>query len=89
MTVQERVLTDAPAAISCAQCPNVFAPRRPTQAFCCDACRKAYHTDRGIEGAVAAVGRTKSGASVTVHLVGPSAESALNLTIGQRVRVVP
>lgn len=85
----ERVLTSAPAAISCAQCRSDFTPRRPTQAFCCDRCRKAYHTDRGIEGTIAGVRRTKSGASVTVHLSGPAAEAAMGLAIGRRVRLVP
>lgn len=48
-----------------------------------------FHADRGIEGAVARVQRTKAGASVVIHLTGPAAESALGLAIGELVRVVP
>jgi hypothetical protein len=48
-----------------------------------------FHTDRGIEGAVARVQRTKAGASIVIHLSGPAAESALGQAIGAVVRVVP
>lgn len=88
-TQMERVLSGAPATISCAQCRNDFTPRRPTQAFCCNSCRKAYHTDRGMEAAVFSSRRTKRGVSVTVHLTGPAAEAAMGLAIGRRVRLVP
>jgi protein-arginine kinase activator protein McsA len=88
-SVQKRVLTQTGEGRSCAQCSALFQPTRHSQAFCCDRCRMAFHTDRGIEGAVARVQRTKAGASIVIHLTGPAAESALGQTIGAVVRVVP
>lgn len=63
-------------------------PRRPSQAFCAARCRVAYHTDHGAEGRVVSVRRIRSGASVVIHLIGPAAEAALQLRLGERVRVV-
>jgi hypothetical protein len=86
---QERVLSPETPSRTCCQCDGVFSPSRPTQHFCGDRCRKAYHTDRGIEGKVAGARRTKTGASVTIHLSGPAADQAMGLQIGEIVRVVP
>lgn len=85
----KRVLESPCELRSCAQCTRPFQPVRPSQAFCGDKCRMGFHADRGIEGAVARVQRTKAGASVVIHLTGPAAESALGLAIGELVRVVP
>ncbi len=88
-SVQKRVLTQSGEGKQCAQCSGLFQQVRPSQAFCSDRCRMGFHTDRGIEGAVARVQRTKAGASLVIHLTGPAAESALGLAIGEFVRVVP
>lgn len=88
-SVEKRVLTQSGEGKHCAQCSLLFQPVRPSQAFCGDKCRMGFHADRGIEGAVARVQRTKAGASVVIHLTGPAAESALGLAIGAVVRVVP
>jgi hypothetical protein len=88
-SIQKRVLTQSEQGKSCAQCSALFQPTRHSQAFCSDRCRMGFHTDRGIEGAVARVQRTKAGASIVIHLSGPAAESALGQAIGAVVRVVP
>jgi hypothetical protein len=69
-------------------CGRGFKPKRPSQVFCLDKCRKDYHRDHGTEGKVARIQRTKSGASLVIHLAGPAAEQALQLHIGELVRVV-
>lgn len=88
-SMQKRVLTQSGEGKHCAQCSLLFQPVRPSQAFCCDKCRMGFHADRGIEGTVFRVQRTKQGASLVIHLKGPAAESALGLAIGELVRVVP
>lgn len=45
-------------------------------------------SSRGAEGRVVSVRRIRSGASVVIHLIGPAAEAALQLRLGERVRVV-
>jgi hypothetical protein len=72
----------------CAQCRDLFQPARPSQAFCGPKCRNAFHVDHGASGAVASVRRINRGASVVIHLTGPAAESALQLHLGEVVRVV-
>lgn len=73
----------------CPQCQSLFAPKRPTQRFCGDRCRKAYHTDRGIQGPVVSVRRLRRGVSVVIHLPAAAAEAALKLELRQLVRIVP
>ena len=77
------------ATAECPQCRSLFAPRRPTQTFCCDRCRGDYHRDRGIEGRVVSVRRISRGVSLVIHIAGPSAEAALRLKLRDVVRVVP
>lgn len=73
---------------TCAYCQTLFVPARPQQAFCSTKCRTAFHVDRGATGAVRSVRRIKTGASVVVHLSGPAAEAALQLHLGEEVRIV-
>lgn len=73
---------------SCAYCQTLFVPARPQQSFCATKCRTAFHVDRGATGAVRSVRRIKTGASVVVHLTGPAAEAALQLHLGEEVRIV-
>jgi hypothetical protein len=72
----------------CGYCAALFVPARPQQAFCSTKCRSGHHVDRGATGAVRSVRRIKTGASVVVHLTGPAAESALQLHLGDEVRIV-
>jgi hypothetical protein len=73
---------------ACAYCQTLFVPARPQQAFCSTKCRGAFHVDRGATGTVRSVRRIKTGASVVVHLTGPAAESALQLHLGDEIRIV-
>ena len=72
----------------CAQCRRLFAPKRPSQVFCCTKCRSEYHVDHGASGTVAGVRRIHRGASIVIHLTGPAAEAAMQLLPGQKVRLV-
>lgn len=74
--------------MACAQCRRLFAPKRPSQVFCCTRCRSEYHVDHGASGKVAGVRRIHRGASIVIHLTGPAAEAALQLLPGQKVRLV-
>jgi hypothetical protein len=83
--------SDSPAVEirACANpsCGRPFQPKRGAQVFCLDKCRQSYHRDHGTTGKVASVRRTKGGASLVIHLSGPAAESAIQLKLGELVRV--
>lgn len=71
----------------CPYCHGLFQPPRRWSAFCSPKCRNAYEADVGTVGKVVSVRRIARGASVVIHLEGPAAERALNLTIKEFVRV--
>lgn len=73
---------------ACAACGGPLTVTRPWQRFCSTKCRNDYDRSTGTGGKVAAVRKVKRGASVVIHLEGPAAERALNLGLGERVRVV-
>lgn len=73
---------------SCPLCSVAFAPKKPWQTFCCAEHRTAYDQEFGTMGKVATVRKIKTGVSVSIHLSGPAAERALNLGIGEAVRIV-
>lgn len=77
------------ATAECPQCRSLFAPKRPTQTFCCNKCRSAYHRDHGIEGQIVSVRRISRGVSLVIHVTEPSAEAGLRLRLRDAVRVVP
>jgi hypothetical protein len=72
----------------CPSCGNPFTPRRSWAVFCSSACRTTYDQEHGTEARVAAVRKLKTGVSVVLRLQGPAAERALNLGIGEGVRLV-
>jgi hypothetical protein len=75
--------------VACAYCHGLFQPRRRWATFCSTKCRNGYEADVGAVGRVASVRRLKgTRASVVVHLEGPAAERALQLTLRELVRLV-
>lgn len=73
---------------TCPLCKVAFEPKKPWQAFCCAEHRTAYDQEFGTLGKVATVRKIKTGVSVSIHLSGPAAERALNLALGELVRLV-
>lgn len=79
----------APAPLrTCPLCSVAFTPRTRWQTFCCAEHRTTYDQEFGTLGKVATVRKIKTGVSVSIHLRGPAAERALNLLLGDAVRVV-
>ncbi|HZO14115.1 MAG TPA: hypothetical protein VFB62_12675 [Polyangiaceae bacterium] len=72
----------------CAYCHSLFSPRRAQQDFCADSCRRSFFIDIGKTGRATSVRKTRRGASIIVHFKGPAAVAALQLAIGDRVRLV-
>lgn len=72
----------------CPYCGASFKPRRSWQSYCSEKCRTAYDVEHGTTAKIARVSRLKSGVSVTLHFSGPAAERALNLVLGEHVRLV-
>jgi hypothetical protein len=72
----------------CPYCRDLFKPERRWQEFCSTKCRNAYDVDCGCQGTVASVRKISRGASVVIHLTGPSAERALKLGLREVVRLV-
>lgn len=73
---------------TCPLCHASFRPAKPWQTFCCAEHRTAYDQEFGTLGKVATVRKIKTGVSVSIHLSGPAAERALNLVLGEAVKVV-
>lgn len=75
-------------ARTCCNCRSLFTATRASQEFCAERCRKQFHVDHGKAGRATSVRRTLKGASVIIHFRGPAAEAALQVKVGQRVRLV-
>lgn len=73
---------------TCPLCHGTFHPAKPWQTFCCAEHRTAYDQEFGTLGKVATVRKIKTGVSMSIHLSGPAAERALNLALGDAVRLV-
>ena len=72
----------------CPYCHGMFTPKRRWSAFCSAKCRDGYEADIGATGTIASVRKLQKGVSVVIHLKGPAAERALNLTPRELVRLV-
>lgn len=72
----------------CPYCRSLFRPVRRWGTFCSDKCRNDFDADFGATGAVASIRKLRKGVSVVIHLNGPAAERALNLSPRELVRLV-
>ena len=71
----------------CPYCRAMFSAKRRWSAFCSAKCRDGYEADVGATGTIASIRKLRKGVSVVIHLQGPAAERALNLTPRDTVRL--